>query len=88
MEPLEDAGLLARLSHSLGNGVIGSILNRTDPPSSREAEAAGALLVLPRNPQVWERAMRHLQAGPVILQPPFRRLRDDKDVEHALSFSH
>ena len=88
MEPLEDGDLLARLSHSLGKGVIGSILNRTDPLSSREAEAAGTLLVLQRNPHVWERAVHHPQAGPVILQPPFRRLRDDKDVEHALSFSH
>ena len=88
MKPLEDANLLARLGHSLGKGVIGSILNRTDPLSSREAEAAGALLVLQRNPRVWERAVLHPLAGPVILQPPFRVLRDNKDVTYALSFSH
>lgn len=88
MKPLEEGDLMARLSHSLGQGVIGSILNRTDPMSSREAEAAGALLVLQRNPKVWERAVYHPLAGPVILQPSFRKLRDGKDVTYALSFSH
>ncbi len=88
MAPLDDAGLFNRLSDSLGKGVIGSLLNRTDPMSSREAAAAAALLVLQRNPNVWERARHHPLTGPVILQPPFARLRDDNDVSYALSFSH
>ena len=88
MTPLEDADLFARVSASLGNGVLGSILNRTDPMSRREAAAAGALLVLQRSNHVWERARMHPHAGPVILQPPFLRLRNDNDVRYALSFSH
>jgi len=88
MKPLEGGDLFARVSGSLSKGVLGDIMNRTDPLSSREAGAAATLLVLQRNDTVWERTVRHPQAGPVILQPSFRRLRDDKDVEHALSFSH
>ena len=88
MEPLENSDLFARLSNSLSKGVLGSILNRTDPMSSREASAACSLLVLQRNAHVWERARIHPSAGPVILQPPFLRLRNDNDVRYALSFSH
>ena len=88
MEPLESSDLFARLSNSLSKGTLGSILNRTDPMSSHEAAAAGALLVLQRNPNVWERARMHPGVGPIILQPPFLRLRNDNDVRYALSFSH
>lgn len=88
MDPLNDSDILTRLSRSLGKGVLGSMLNRLDPLSSREAAAAAALLVLQRNPAVWERALRHPQIGPVLLQEPLRKLRNDHDVQHALSFSH
>jgi hypothetical protein len=88
MEPLGEADLPARLSRSLATGLLGSMLNRLDPFGSREAAAAAALLVLQRQPTVWERAVRHPQAGPVMMQESFRRLRNDNDVSHALSFSH
>ena len=88
VKPLEEADLFARLGRSLEHGLVGDLMNRMDPLSSREAAAAGMLLVLQRDDTVWQRTARHPEAGPVILQPSFRRLRDDKDVEHALSFSH
>ncbi len=88
MQPMESGGLMARLSHSMDKGVLGDILNRTDPMGSREAEATGTLLVLQGNPAVWERVWRHPAAGPVVQQPAFQRLKGDKDVQHALSFSH
>lgn len=88
LEPLRHADILSRLSGSLGKGTLGSILNRLDPLSSREAAATAALLVFQRESHVWERAQRNMQTGPIFLQPPMRRLRDDRDVQHALSFSH
>jgi hypothetical protein len=88
LDPLGEADLLSRLSFSLGQGLLGSVLNRLDPMSSREAASAASLLVLQRQPAVWERAVRHPMAGPVILQESFKRLRNDNDVSHALSFSH
>lgn len=88
MDPLNDSDILSRLSASLGKGTLGSLLNRLDPMSSREAAAAAALLVLQREQHVWVRAQRHMQTGPIFLQEPMRRLRDDRDVQRALSFSH
>jgi hypothetical protein len=88
MKPLEAPGLVARVGRSLSDGVLGDILNRLDPMNSRETGAAGTLLVLQRNDAVWHRTVRHPFAGPVVLLPSFDRLRDDKDVLHALSFSH
>jgi len=88
MEPLGESDLPARLSRSLAKGLLGTMLNRLDPFGSREAAAAAALLLLQRQPAVWERAVRHPQAGPVMMQESFRRLRNDNDVSHALSFSH
>jgi hypothetical protein len=88
MDPLNDSDLLSRVSHSLGKGLLGSMLNRVDPLSSREAAATAALLVMQREHHVWERAQRHEAIGPILLQQPMRRLRDDRDVQHALSFSH
>jgi hypothetical protein len=86
--PLENTDLFGRLSLSLGQGVLGDIMNRTDPMSSKEAGALASLLVLQVNQPVWERTWRHPKAGPIIMMPAFRRLRDDKDVEHAISFAH
>jgi hypothetical protein len=88
LDPLGEADLLSRLSLSLGRGLLGSVLNRLDPMSSRESASAASLLILQRQPAVWERAVRHPLAGPVILQESFKRLRNDNDVSHALSFSH
>lgn len=85
---LDNTDLFDRLSLSLGKGVLGDILSRTDPMSSKASGALGSLLVLMNNQTVWERTVRHPKAGPVVLLPAFRRLRDDKDVTHALSFSH
>jgi hypothetical protein len=88
LQPLSDAGVPERIAASLGTGLLGDLLNRLDPLNSREAGIAAALLVLQRNPVVWERTVRHPLAGPVILLPAFHRLRGDNDVQHALSFSH
>lgn len=88
LDPLGEADLLSRISLSLGRGLLGSVLNRLDPMSSRESASAASLLILQRQPAVWERAVRHPLAGPVILQESFKRLRNDNDVSHALSFSH
>lgn len=88
MQPLKESGILARLSRSLAKGVLGDILNRTDPMMAQETGAAGTLLVLQRNQAVWSRAWRHPHAGPVVQQPSFQRLSGDKDVQYALSFSH
>jgi hypothetical protein len=88
MEPLSDTDILSRVSESLGKGVLGSLLNRLDPLSSREAAAVAALLVLQREDHVWARAQRHAATGPILLQQPMRRLRDDHDIQQALSFSH
>jgi hypothetical protein len=88
LDPLDEADLLSRLGLSLSQGTLGSVLNRLDPMSSRESAVAASLLVLQRQPVVWERAVRHPQAGPVTLLESFKRLRNDNDVSHALSFSH
>ena len=88
MEPMQEADIPARLSRSLTKGILGALLNRMDPLSSHEAATAAALMVLQREHHVWERAVRHPLAGPVLIQPAMRRLRDDNDVSHALSFSH
>lgn len=86
--PLVDTGFFERVSRSLERGLAGDLMNRTDPMSSRESVALGSLLVLQRNATIWERTVRHPLSGPVVLLPPFRKLRDDNDVLHALSFSH
>lgn len=88
LKPLEESDLLARLSRSMNKGLLGDVLNRTDPMDSREAEALGTLLMLQWKETVWRRAWRHPAAGPVIQQPSFQRLKEDKDVWHAISFFH
>ncbi len=88
LTPLEEADFISRISRSLTKGALGAVLNRLDPLGSHEAACAASLLVLQRQPAVWERAVRHPMAGPVILQESLKRLRHDNDVSHALSFSH
>ena len=88
LDPLSDADVISRVSGSLGRGLLGLLLNRVDPMSSREALAAATLLVFQRKEEVWNRAQRSMQTGPILLQPAMRRLRDDRDVQEALSFSH
>jgi hypothetical protein len=87
MEPLENGDLMSRLSRSMDRGILGDILNRTDPMDSRETEAAATLLVLQANKDVENRAWRHSLVGPLMHQPSFQRLKGDKDVTRALSFS-
>jgi hypothetical protein len=86
--PLDEAGLVARLSRSLTKGVLGDIMERTDPMTSRESIAACALLTLQHHEPVWKRAWIHRSIGPVVQLPAFARLRDDHEVAGALSFSH
>jgi hypothetical protein len=80
--------LLAKVSRSMDKGGVGAVLNRTDLMDSREAEAMASLLVLQWDDEVWRRTWRHPQAGPVVLQPSFQRLADDRDVRQAISYSH
>lgn len=86
--PLDQTAVFDRLSLALRRGAVGDFLNRTDPLNAQESGTLGALLVLMNNPGVWERTVHHPLAGAVVVQPAFRRLRDDRDVLHALSFSH
>ena len=86
--PLDKASILARLSRSLTKGMLGDIMERTDPITSRESIAACSLLVLQRQQAVWDRARRHRSIGPAVLLSSFDRLRDDHEVANALSFSH
>lgn len=86
--PMDEAGIVARLSRSLTKGVLGDIMERSDPMTSRETIATCALLVLERQPAVWERARRHRHVGPAVQLPSFSRLKVDHEVKHAVSFSH
>jgi hypothetical protein len=85
---LSDADLMARISQSMDKGTLGDILNRTDFMESRESKAMATLLTLQWNDDVWKRTWRHPQAGPVVQQPSFQRLQEDRDVRQALSYSH
>lgn len=85
---LDNGDLLARLNRSLNQGVLGSILNRIDPVSSREAGALGSILALSHGETAWRRLASDPGAGPILQIESFRRLRNDREVIHALSFSH
>jgi hypothetical protein len=83
----QQAGLLPRVSHSLSTGTVGDLLNRMDPLSTGQTVPLASLLVLRHNPAVWERALRHPEAAPLVQHWAVQRLLRDNEVAHALSFS-
>ena len=85
--PAETAGLLPRLQQGLSTGSLGSLLNRLDPLDTRRTTALASLLVLRHGEEAWRRALRHPQAGPLVLHPAVQKLLRDHDVTRALSFS-
>jgi hypothetical protein len=85
---LAEVDLLGRFHHTLTRGALGAALNRLDPFAAHEAATLGCLLALSHNPEAWQRLGQHPAGGAIVRTDAFRRLRNDNEVLHALSFSN